>query len=309
MLLLSKKGSALIQAMLVTGMVASVAGIYAGQYRDAGKTAALSRARAQMMMVEGRVRYMAVHPTTYVCTMDASTGLRTCTVNIGLLKAQGLNIQGIPCQPGLGPPCGVVVQNINNPAGTGDLAGVPNAGPLKGQVYAEIAYTGADVNIATVRIADLFIPMDLASLSALCPAASPVFEGFDGAGNLLCRQLPSCTSPNSVVLGLDPTNLQLTCAPLNTSSLACPAGQIIKNIYWDTSVNGFAVSCMPQLDPFAYNQFAPKLENLNHVRPPYDSGAGPPPAPTSTTIPPTTTSLAVTPTTAAPTTTTLATTI
>lgn len=305
MFLRTNRGSALVQAMLITGMVASVAGIYAGQYRDAGKNSALARAQAQMMMVEGRLRYMAVHPTTYTCTTDVPTQTRQCVVNMGLLHAQELNLPNVPCPPG-NAPCGIRIQNINNPGGGGadNPAPIPTApGATKGQVYAEIVYTGTDVNVAKVKISDLFIPVDIASLSALCPDATPVFQGFDGAGNLECVALPKCNSPYSIALGVSAANMAMNCAPLNPNPVGCTPPNLIEKIYWDTSVNGFAVTCMPPLDPFAYYGFAPTLENINHVAPPIDSGSGPPPPPTTTTLPTTTTTP---PTTLPPTTTTVA---
>lgn len=248
------KGSALLNAIVVAGVVAAVSGIIMTQTKTTDESSRAPRIRSAMAVMQARVQALANQASSYKCDADSSGQLTLaqahCDIDHAIFDNLQTNITGAKCTTSGG--CGVKVSSSKfNISGT-DMV-----------FTAVISYQGTEVPIAPVTVS-MKIPTDILATEKgfTCPLATPIFLGYNPNGSINCTKLPEdCTPPGPnihtqgrFIVSLDQKTLQPVCNDLGTT-VACPADSYLSNYKWNGA--GFTITCAPRNDPFVSMAYSP----------------------------------------------------
>lgn len=242
--MINSRGSALVNAIVVAAVVATISGIIMTQTITTDRSSRAPRIRSSMAVMQGRVQALASQFTSYNCPIQNNIG--SCTANQNIYQTLQDNITGAKC-PGSGS-CGVHVTGV-----TFD--------PSQMLFEANIVYDGTEVSIAPIKI-QYRIPTEVLAQQAsfLCPNVTPIFKGYNPDGSINCVGFPGCSGGLSLnnqgtfISSLNVATLTPSCNVLG-STLACANTEYMSNYSWIGT--GFTKNCAPRLDPFSAMAYTP----------------------------------------------------
>jgi hypothetical protein len=314
----SEKGSALINAIIVVGLVAAISATIFSQTQITDKTSRNPRVKSAMAVMESEVRALASSASSYTC-QGVGTQMN-CQIKSEIFNSLKRSVSGSVCphgsqdkgSQGLNSFCGIQV---------GPIPGVPYFVPSTRTFSARVTYQGGEVAMKPIDVSFQLAEGVFHSGPFTCPVGQPFFAGYDGSGNPVCRPVPSTCyetmnldSPGVYIYSLDAYTLRPHCKSLTAVNMVgCTSTGYLNKISLDTGVldtacgnrqNAFSV--------FAYNpgsvtQVAAVPQGggypVTEPPPPPSSGGGGGGTggggtPTPTTLPSTTTTMATTTTTA-----------
>ncbi len=269
------RGSILINALILVGVVAIISGAIFNQIQMTDKSSRGPRVQAAMAVIQAQVISLALQPAIYQnCdSQGSSDGKATCQVSEkGAATLQNLSrpVSGAVCPQTSGHAgtsnCGVVVQ-----APKGSC--LSNSKCLAGQFYnsttqtfcAEMVYQGTETAMAPVCLAQAISQSLLQGPSTSCTSAANlvapypnvIFKGFDSGGSPVCGSIPSCpgfdvTDSGTYISSIDKKTLQTQCASLGPP-LVCAPGQVLSDIKWGNVSSNFSgptsATCVPRRVP------------------------------------------------------------
>lgn len=279
------RGSALLNAIIVAGVVAGVTAVILSQTQTTNKMSRNPRIKSAMTVLETQMLSMAMQPGIY---QGCSAQAQNCQLNSTAVAAfQNLNhtIVGAHCGTPNGSKggsgvssssCGVKVQAASSLACLNGQNPTYNASCAAGQFYnsatqtfcAEIYYQGTDVAMqpvcASTTVPQSVLQGDSTSCATAANLAGPypkiIFKGYDAAGNAVCAPIPACgggvnvNAPGNYVTSIDKLSMQTQCKTLSAGLLSCPAGSILSNLQWTNVNSNFGTisatgNCMPRKKP------------------------------------------------------------
>jgi hypothetical protein len=282
-----QSGSALLNAIIVAGIVAGVAGVILSQTGSTDKMSRNPRIKSAMTVLETQMLSMAMQPGLYQGCSEQAQNCQLNPVALNALQHLSRNITGAQCPSSSGgqggqkggsrggngqssttPACGVAVQAPSSLACLNSQNPGFNANCLAGQFYnpvtqtfcAEIFYQGSEVAMqavcASTTVPQSVLQGDSTSCATATNLAGPyprvIFRGYDGAGNAVCSAIPTCSggnvsTPGNYISAIDKVTLQTQCKALNPSFLSCPAGTVLSNLKWN-DVNSAFGTITPSAD-------------------------------------------------------------
>jgi hypothetical protein len=242
---LNNRGSALLNAIVVAGIVAAISGVIMNQTKVTDEASRAPRIRSAMAVMQGRVQALASQFTSYKC--QSSNNVGSCDADQNIYAQLQANITGAQC-PGSNSKCGIAVKN-------------PKFNPAQMLFTADIVYEGTEVPIAPIKI-QYRVPTEVLAQqdSFMCPLATPIFKGYNADGSINCVGFPDCSggalqlsNQGTFVTSLDVNTLTPQCNTLG-ASLACLNTQYMSNYSWIGT--GFTTSCQNRIDPFVAMGYA-----------------------------------------------------
>lgn len=281
---LHSQGSALLNAIIVAGIVAGVAAIVMNQTQVTDKSSRGPRIKSAMTVLETQMLSLAMQPGIY---QNCSQQAQNCHLSESAAMAfQNLNrpVAGAACPGSRTYPgksnstptsCGVKVQAASSLACLNSKNPNFNASCLAGRFYnpatqtfcAEIIYQGSEAPMQPVCASTTVPQSVLQGTATACNSAANltgpypkvIFRGYDSAGNAVCSPIPSCIGGNVAMAGnyitsIDKLSLQTQCKALGSGFLSCPSGSIISSLQWGNVSNAFgtlsaSTNCMPRRTP------------------------------------------------------------
>ncbi|MFN7824962.1 MAG: hypothetical protein ACK5P6_06345, partial [Pseudobdellovibrionaceae bacterium] len=304
----SQRGSAIINALVVSLVIGGTSALILRQAEITEKSTRYPRIRQLMNNVEIRMRTLSLSPSAYLCTDPNVRNTSTCSIRTSLFEEFNTTIAGADC-PG-GGTCGIRVLDQRLESG----ASTVNAAQQSLWYVARLEYFGEEIGLRP-REVRFEVPFEVLQADVIqCPAAMPIFAGFDARGDMICRPLSLDCPPGHYMSQVNPNNLQGTCVSLG-APVSAPGGQMISGVSWSGGVITPAMAARKA--PLSYFNYTPifNTEIANSYGPISPGGSlgtvqvgGPPPADvmcgvapiTTTTISPTTTVPSAGPTTTAP---------
>jgi hypothetical protein len=227
-------GNAVLSSMVMAGIVAGAATVAYRNFNGTYSSTRVGRIKAKQSIVEAQVRRRALQPEAY---LDCSTaGISACRVNEAYFSdLASQNVTGARCDDKTAA-CGVAARNFA-------------FSPATRLFTADVAYSGAEVNLKPMRVS-LEIPLEVLQAPKFhCgekDKTKPIFVGFrDGTGEPICEGFNACPI-GQFVKGVDVSKRTLICQDL-PRNIACGEQSMFTRLGW----RGHSVDydCSPLPDP------------------------------------------------------------
>jgi hypothetical protein len=316
----TSQGSAVLNALIVAGIIAGISVLIMNQTQVTDKSSRGPRVKSAMTVLETQILSLAMQPGTYQNCGQQGKGCQISTKALATFQNLIRPIAGAVCSgvsggsksSGNGASCGVKVQAPSSLACLNPKNATYNSGCLPGQYYntvnqtfcAEIVYQGTEVAMQPLCASSIIPPYVLQGGASSCTSATDlagpypkvIFQGYDSNGSAICAPIPNCIGgnvnlPGNYIVAIDPRNMQTQCKSVSANSLGCPSGSIISNVKWKNVTSAFGTlsviaDCKPRKTP-------PDTHTVTVVPPitvppkVYVPVGSPPPAPvpTTTTLP------------------------
>lgn len=308
---LSEAGSALLNAIIVVGIVAAISAIIFTQAQVTDKTSRNPRIKSAMAVMESEIRALASSASSYDCTGVGAT--MSCKIKDSVFSSLRKSVSGTICPPGMQQSfCGITV---------GPIPGVPYYDPVQRVFSGRVTYTGADVPMKPIDVIFQLPEGIFHSGAFTCPQATPFFAGYDGGGNPVCRPVPNTCyepmnldSPGVYIYSLDAFTLRPHCKALpSVNMMGCTTAGFLTKLSMATgtidtacdtrknafSVFGYTPGSVTQVAALPQGNY-PVTEPTTTMPPPTGGGGAPPTLPPPTTMPPPPTTMPIPTTTTLP---------
>ncbi|MNJ96848.1 hypothetical protein D3C87_145820 [compost metagenome] len=228
-LLMNERGDTFIMALV---LLAAAGALFVGA--QSVSESSLDRlntykARAQMNILEQRVRMAVNQPMAFV-NCDSKDGIGTCDLDLTYLNAYSSNT-------GIGSEFKPKDWNLDRATRV---------------VTVTLEYTGPykikNTNIA-IKVPDELLQSQIFNCPAIDPN-KPIFQGLDSAtGGIICRELTRCL-PGEYLNGMNKETGRSECLTIPSEPRGCAAHQMLSE--WKWVGNDFKHNCKDRLDPFTY---------------------------------------------------------
>ena len=166
----SEKGSALINAIIVVGIVAAISATIFSQTQVTDKTSRNPRVKSAMAVMESEVRALASSSSSYTC-QGVGTHM-TCQIKPEIFNSLKKSVSGSVCphdsrdkgSSGLNSFCGIQV---------GQIPGVPYFDPNTRVFNARVTYQGGEVAMKPIDLSFQLPDGIFHSGPFTCPVAQP----------------------------------------------------------------------------------------------------------------------------------------
>lgn len=205
------------------------------------KKIAVSRARAQMSLLESQIRQHFRQPSAFTGCQSAA-GVTACQINTGAFNAWSR-------VPGRGGLCGAVTAG----SACEFRAEIMSFDTGSRKIQVRLQLSGSlqmNASDFTIDVPDEILQSSSFTCADLDPAR-PVMTGFDTtSGRVICRGLTNCPAGQHMV-AITASSSEPQCAPLPQGQVSCGAGQMLSRFEWrgGGTVNH---ACQSRLDPFSY---------------------------------------------------------
>lgn len=247
-LIFSEKGSALINAILVSTVVVVTSGALFQQSLETQRVNKYPRIKSTELMAETTVKTWALQPSSYE---DCGTGSSKCNIKENLIENKRFVVKNAQCPPSQNP-CGFLVEDVS----------FDNASSL---FRFFLRYEGTEISLKRKEILMKIPPESLHTDNFTCPSATPIFAGLNDDGTPNCRALPSqalCPS-GEYATSSDLGQLSVTCRAITLNNPNCAGDQLVSSIQWNNGV--FDVSCESRTTAFTFAQslssFSPSVSS------------------------------------------------
>lgn len=240
----SQKGSALLNALVVTGVLVAASGVIYKQSLSMKQQNRYPRIKSTQMIAEASIKSWVMQPVAYE---NCGTGSPQCALKEGL-EGKRFLVRNAKCPQGQSE-CGFVTEKVI-------------FDPSTSRFTANLRYEGTEFNVPGKTIELLIPPEVLHSPQVVCPSSTPIFLGLNSDGSPKCRALPGTASCGSGEYSesLDLAALSLNCRALSVNQ-TCAANQLVSDIRW--AQGSFQVTCAPRTNVFTFasnvSNFSPRL--------------------------------------------------
>lgn len=253
----SEAGNILVVSLVLLFIAAASSSVIYTQSAVTAKASQTPRLRATVAAIEAKIRSAALSPASYV-NCDSLDPAAECMF-LGDLpssdpRAAILNKMQIANRDKVAPSDPDFIYEIR---------------PKNLRYYdaatqsfkAEVVYNGKQANLKPTSI-ELNVPIEiLQSIEFDCPAATPLFQGFNAAGKAICVAIPNTVCPDGQYIEqLTPGSIVPVCKNIPNvnyaGGAACTVNEFINDFSWSLG-NQINASCGTRPNPFTALNFTP----------------------------------------------------
>lgn len=255
-IIFNENGQALAVALFAVVSTSMAALYMMTQIVNAETALRYPRVKAQQTIQTVRMKNTLNLATVYNCPNVVSAN-RECTLQTSFV--QGVLAPIVGCDRTGYTAAANEISPANNGCGFAlrpAVSGAPLLDLQTRRFNAVLHYMGKETSLADTPI-DFIVPGQLLTGEiALCPADTPLFQGFDGNGDSICKAFPllKC-GKGQFVSAIDPATFEVTCLTYG-SAASCSGDSFLSSLGY--SNGNYVGGCVTRINPFIYYDYNPE---------------------------------------------------